>query len=750
VFLQMGSSQLLNLGAYAALVELFPMAAYAVRAPDGVIVWFNSRAAQLWGRVPTAGETDERFCGAYKLYRADGTPMSHCDTPVAEVLETGIPVHRQEAVIERPDGSRVTVSVNIDPIRGEHGEVVGVVNFFSDTSERKHAEQTTALLAAIVDWSDDAIISKNLDGMITSWNKGAERLFGFTAQEVIGRNITLIIPPARRNEEAAILERLRRGERVDHFETVRLRKDKTPLDVSLSISPVKAADGTIVGASKVARDIGERKRSERALAEQARLLDLSSDAIFVRDEADRITYWNKAAAKMYGYSREEALGRVPHELLRTEFPAPLENIQHLLHKETFWTGELVHRTKGGDRLVVMTRWVLDPKSYINSWAVLETNTDITQSKRIEDALRESEERFRAIVETTPECVKLVADDGKLLFMNSPGLAMVGAACAEMVVGKSIYDVIANEDRDRFRAFNEEVCRGGKRRLEFDIVGLDGTRRHMETHGAPLRNPDGTIVQLAVTRDITLRQKAEESRKEAEVSALLLQVQDQERKRIARELHDGVGQLIAAANMNNAVVEKEKDRLSTEAAQRVADNVALIEQISSGIRTVSYLLHPPLLDELGLESALRWYVEGFAERSGITAKLEAADLPRLHHDHELCLFRIAQEALTNVHRHSGSSRVLVKLSHGGREIKMEVVDEGRGIPLDAQAKIASGASTGVGLRGMQERVKQLGGILRVHSDSNGTSIVATLPIVESAIAPEAKSGDTPAAQHTQLA
>jgi PAS domain S-box-containing protein len=391
----MDSSDLLNLGGHAALVELFPMAAYAVRAPDGVIVWFNSRAAQLWGRVPVAGHTEARFCGAYRLYRANGTPMAHCDTPVAQVLKTGIPVHHEEVVIERPDGSRITVSVDIDPIGDKNGAVVGAVNFFADIRERKQAERTSALLAAIVDCSDDAIVSKNLDGIITSWNKGAERLFGFTAQEVIGRNIKLIIPPARWDEEAAILEKLRSGERVDHFETVRLHKDRTPLEVSLSISPVKASDGTIIGASKVARDIGEHKRSERVVAEQARLLDLSGDAIFVRDEADRITYWNKGAAKMYGYSREEALGKVPHELLRTDFPAPLENIHHWLHKESFWTGELVHKTKNGERIVVMSRWVLDPKSHIDSWAILETNTDITQTKRIEDALGANENRLGA-------------------------------------------------------------------------------------------------------------------------------------------------------------------------------------------------------------------------------------------------------------------------------------------------------------------------------------------------------------------
>src|ERR1700730_11324656 len=157
------SSNLLNLDGQAYLTELFPMAAYAVRAPDGVIAWFNSRAAELWGRVPVVGDTDERFCGAYKLYRADGTHMAHCDTPVALALKTGASVHKQEVVIERPDGSRVIVSVHIDPIRDNDGAIVGVVNFFHDIDERKQAERTTDLLAAIVGSSDDAIVSKNLD-----------------------------------------------------------------------------------------------------------------------------------------------------------------------------------------------------------------------------------------------------------------------------------------------------------------------------------------------------------------------------------------------------------------------------------------------------------------------------------------------------------------------------------------------------------------------------------------------------------
>jgi signal transduction histidine kinase len=215
----------------------------------------------------------------------------------------------------------------------------------------------------------------------------------------------------------------------------------------------------------------------------------------------------------------------------------------------------------------------------------------------------------------------------------------------------------------------------------------------------------------------------------ELTGRLLQTQDEERRRIARELHDGVGQLVVAMSMNLGKIVSEKEALSAQARQALEQNQALIEQASRDIRTMSHLLHPPLLDEVGLDSALRWYIDGFSERSKITVETKLAsgfeeDLPR---DLTLSVFRIVQESLTNIHRHSESPTALVQIDRSPRKITLVVEDKGKGIPAEIESNISSGQLTGVGLRGMRERVRQFGGQLDVHSNGNGTRVVAVLPI-----------------------
>jgi PAS domain S-box-containing protein len=253
----------------ARLFEQLPFAVY-ICDRNGLVLRYNRRAAELWGRSPKLRDPDERFCGSYRMFRPDGTLLPHHQCPMADVLRTGVPVRQQEVHIERPNGSRGIALVDIEAVKDSEGSIVGAVNCFQDVTDRKLAEDAALRLAAIVESSDDAIVGKDLDGIITSWNAGAARIFGYEAEEIIGKPITILVPLDYRKEEEAIIERIRHGRRVEHYETVRQRKHGSLIDVSLSVSPVKNAEGKIIGASKIARDITERKRSEAQIVNLAR------------------------------------------------------------------------------------------------------------------------------------------------------------------------------------------------------------------------------------------------------------------------------------------------------------------------------------------------------------------------------------------------------------------------------------------------------------------------------------------------
>jgi signal transduction histidine kinase len=228
----------------------------------------------------------------------------------------------------------------------------------------------------------------------------------------------------------------------------------------------------------------------------------------------------------------------------------------------------------------------------------------------------------------------------------------------------------------------------------------------------------------------------------ELSARLLHLQDEERRRIARELHDSVGQTLAALSMNLAAIGADLERL-TKTATTIRDSTALVNDMSTDIRTISYLLHPPLLDEAGLSSALTWYIKGFSERSKVKVDLQIPeDFGRLSRDLETAVFRVVQECLTNIHRHSGSPVARILIAHSGGRVRVEVEDKGNGIPPQKRAEIMSSATgtPGVGIRGMRERLRQLGGTLEISSngEGKGTLVTASLPAVTPSPPVEARS------------
>jgi PAS domain S-box-containing protein len=260
------------------VLSVMPTAVYTCDE-EGRITFFNQHAADLWGHKPKLNSEDERFREVFLILGPDGSPVPPSASPMTLAVKTGQSFRNEEVIVRRPDDSRITVRINIDPLYDEEGRRCGAISAFQDVTDLKRAEEASRWLAAIVESSDDAIITKDLNGIITSWNQGAEQLFGYSANEIIGKPVTVLIPPERYNEEPNILERIRRGERIDHYETVRQGKDGSLVEISLTVSPIKDSEGAIIGASKIARDITVRKQAETALREAKDELAKSNAAL---------------------------------------------------------------------------------------------------------------------------------------------------------------------------------------------------------------------------------------------------------------------------------------------------------------------------------------------------------------------------------------------------------------------------------------------------------------------------------------
>jgi PAS domain S-box-containing protein len=330
---------------------------------------------------------------------------------------------------------------------------------------------------------------------------------------------------------------------------------------------------------------------------QAEWLDAANDAIFVGGSDETITYWNKGAERLYGWAIAEAIGKSPHQLLQTEFPAPFAEIARQ-RQQGGWEGELVHTRRDGTKLTVASRWTL------------------------------------------------------------------------------------LKDRDN------------------KLTGW-----------------------LEINRDVTDRQAAEAAR---QVSAQLLKMQDDERRRIARELHDSTGQMVIALILNLGRLTASRN-MSPEETQLLSESYRLLQTVNSDLRAISHLLHPLILDEVGLWTALEWYIERFIEHSGVTVALERdPTFGRLNSDLEFAIYRVVQECLTHLHRHSGSREVTVRLLQSCAEVRLKV--QGR---TEKPLSVLGSDVVGVGLRGMRERILHLGGNLSVESTGGGTTVEATFPIVKAA-------------------
>jgi PAS domain S-box-containing protein len=346
--------------------------------------------------------------------------------------------------------------------------------------------------------------------------------------------------------------------------------------------------------------------------------------------------------------------------------------------------------------------------------------EIKEHRRTEDELRESEQRFRDLAENINDVFWLNTPDFKQALYVSPNYEPVWGRTRESVYQdlQSFIDAIHPDDRPLTAAFFERSRDQGFE-IEYRIVRPDGSVRWIWDRRFPIKDRCGRVSRFAgIAEDISERKEAQAAVRA--LSGRLLRLEDEERRRLARELHDTTAQLLAALSMNLSIVSEFVDASNPRARAALAESVVLADQCLREIRTVSYLLHPPELDELGLESALSRYIEGFTQRSGIRVEAEVpADLGRLPQAVETTAFRLVQECLTNIHRHSGSSTARLRLMRGRSNLILEVEDAGHGMRSDALS--------GVGIASMKERVQQLNGWLEIASGPGGATVRATIPL-----------------------
>jgi PAS domain S-box-containing protein len=465
-------------------------------------------------------------------------------------------------------------------------------------------------------------------------------------------------------------------------------------------------------------------------------------AMFMLEPNGRIASWNAGAQQTKGYKASEIIGQhfsrfYAEEDVRDGLP---QRLLDLAVEEGHAEDEGWRVRKDGSKFwarVTITA-VRDATGKLVGFG--KVTRDLTEHRRAEIALRRSEERSRLFIEAVQDYAIFMLDQGGCVTSWNAGAQRIKGYKASEIIGQHFSRFYPQDDvRNGKPAWELEVAaREGRFEDEGWRVRKDGSKFWANVIITPIKDSAGDLLGFSkVTRDFTermlvlktleeSRQKLQESEKSLrDLSLHLLRTQDEERRRIGREIHDSLGQYLSVLKMK--LDSMAATQPSSEELGACGD---LADECVKEVRTLSYLLYPPMLEEMGLTSAIPWYLEGFSKRSGIKTTFQAPkDFKRLSRDAELVLFRVLQECLTNVQRHSGSHTADISISHTDNAVTLQVIDTGKGMPgqiLEQGGQDWMG-SLGVGLRGMSERVRQLGGALDISSNKSGTQVWATIPL-----------------------
>ena len=645
--------------------------------------------------------------------------------------------------IVRPDGSMRWIRDRGFPVRDGEGAVVRFAGIAEDITERERTAEATAQLAAIVESSADAIIGMDLNGIITSWNRGAQKTFGYTAEEMVGGPIKRLISPDRREEEEQVFSRIRRGENVEHFETAGIEKGGSQIELSLTVSPIRNAAGGIAGASLVARDITGLKRTQDALrASEERFRELAENIHEVfwisttgfGGASSELLYISPAYESVFGRTCE-SLFRNPHSFLDAIHPEDRARVTDVFEREREQGFEVEYRVVRPDGSI---RWIRDRGFPIQDTAghfyrLAGIAEDISERKQAEDRLRRSEEKFKTLFGIAPVGISVLDQQLNVVDAN-PALERILRLSKEELLGGTWRGRVyldakgTRQPREEMPSLRAVAARRSFNDVETGIIAENGEIIWTQVSAAPLDLPDASAV--VITQDITERKRAAKELEQANrqlriLSRQLFHLQEEERRHLARELHDEIGQSLTAAKINLKLIAPD---VPAQISGRLEDSVQLLDRLLRQVRELSLNLRPPLLDELGLVPTLRWLVDQQAQRAGLRVIFTAnVDGLEIDPDVQTTCFRVAQEAITNIIRHSGAKCFTVDLRREPVRLTLSVRDDGVGFdPAVMQQRTTQDFT--LGLVSMKERALLVHGGLEVHSaPGQGTEIHAWFPL-----------------------
>lgn len=532
--------------------------------------------------------------------------------------------------------------------------------------------------------------------------------------------------------------------------SLRIARDQTTLAwAAITASFIVSTTRLILTNEKQRRISDSLLQAEKALRvseERFRTLvqDMHVGIVLLGPKAEAL-FANRAVLKTFGVRNEQVTGKSAQfdgKAIRqdgTEMPSDERPASRAIATRQAVYGEVVGWRGGASNEVLWT--LVDAVPQLNQQGevanVILSISDITERKKTEEALRESEERFRTLIESLHVGVVLLGPRAEILFANQAASEIFGLSL-EQVLGKTSEElglIALREDGTEMpfamRPAPRVLATGQP--VHGEVMGWQrpGSDDVLWTLGevVPLSTKDGKPDTLvSAFSDITQRKEAEEALHQ--LSARLLRLQDEERRRLGRELHDSLAQSVMAVNLDLAQVTRSPVPLDKSARHALSEARKVLREMSREIRTLSYLLHPPVLDELGLASAVKEYAHGFSERSGIALEIDIQrDFPRMPQEAETAFFRIVQESLANIQKHSGSSTGGIRLWNGKGQVQLEIRDQGRGMAVKpgSNGRSPKAPCLGVGILGMRERMAQLGGTLEVQSNASGTAVHATIPL-----------------------